>query len=149
MKLLRIMVGVLIMAGGSAYATHVWNGAGITGGSGGTNWLDAANWLVDGVVPDAPPGLEDDATIDLNTAHSNNVAVAVLEGSTARHVRFDGMNATGRQVAFLGNTTFSTLDYTTTRNTLSIAADATGIPNQFFRAEIPLLNTVDSVNKAD
>ena len=125
MKLLRIMVGVLIMAGGSAYATHVWNGAGVTGGTGGTNWLDAANWLVDGVVPDAPPGLEDDATIDLNTAHSNNVAVAVLEGSTARHVRFDGMNATGRQVAFLGNTTFSTLDYTTTRNTLSIAADAT------------------------
>lgn len=119
------MVGVLIMAGGSAYATHVWNGAGVTGGTGGTNWLDAANWLVDGSVPAAPPGLDDDATIDLNTTNIVNVAVAVLAGSTARHVKFDGMNATGRQVAFLGDTTFSTLDYTTTRGTLSIAADAT------------------------
>lgn len=31
----------------------------------------------------------------------------------------------------------------------SAKASFAGIPNQFFRAEIPLLNTVDSVNKAD
>ena len=125
MKLTITLATGLILAGGSTFAAHVWNGAGKSGGTGGTNWLDAANWLVDGVAADAPPGLDDDAAIDLDTAHSNNVAVAVLAGSTARHVRFDGMNAAGRQVAFLGDATFSTLDYTTTRGTLSIAADAT------------------------
>lgn len=125
MKRICVLILGWLLAAGDGLATHVWNGAGRTGGTGGTNWLDAANWLVDGAPPAAPPGLDDDANIDLNTAHSSDVAVAVLAGSTARHVRFDGMNATGRQVAFLGDTTFSTLDYTTTKNTLSIAADAT------------------------
>ena len=125
MKRICVLILGWLLAAGDGLATHVWNGAGRTGGTGGTNWLDAANWLVDGAPPATPPGHEDDANIDLNTAHAVNVAVAVLAGSTARHVRFDGMNATGRQVAFLGDTTFSTLDYTTTRGTLSIAADAT------------------------
>jgi len=127
MKRICVLILGWLLAAGDGLATHVWNGAGRTGGTGGTNWLDAANWLVDGAPPAAPPGLDDDANIDLNTAHSSDVAVAVLAGSTARHVRFDGMDvdAAGRKVAFLGNTTFSTLDYTTERNTLSIAAGVT------------------------
>lgn len=76
-------------------------------------------------MAEAPPGLADDATITLNEAHSNDVAVAVSAGSQGRDVQFKGMNTSGRKVAFLGDTTFSTLNYATTRETLSIAAEAT------------------------
>ncbi len=111
------------------YGNYVWNGAGVSGGTENTQWLNGDNWLVDSVVPASPPGLNDDVGIALNTAHDNpdnpNVAVEVGAGATARHVAFSGMNGSGRRVEFQGDTTFATLNYATTRSTLNIVEDAT------------------------
>jgi autotransporter-associated beta strand protein len=113
----------------SSYGAFTWAGGGVAGGTENTRWLRGDNWRVGGVIPASPPGLADDANLTLNKPHTNavnpNYAIEVATGATARHVTFRNMDPAGRMVEFQGNTTFTTLDYATIRNTLNIKADAT------------------------
>ncbi len=124
-----MLVGVFLRAEPGIGASYVWTGAGRSGGTEDTAWLNAGNWLVDGVPAETPPGADDDATVTLNTAYDNpsnpNVAVEIGAGATARHVVFGGMNVTGRKAEIQGDVTFATLDYNTASMTLTIVAGAT------------------------
>ncbi|NLF85052.1 MAG: hypothetical protein GX571_02965, partial [Lentisphaerae bacterium] len=113
----------------SGYGAYTWNGAGVKDGTLNPCWLRGDNWLVGGILPASPPGVDDDATISLNQPFTNavnpNYAIEIGAGATARNVTFRNMNTDGRMVEFQGDATFSTLDYAVNRNTLNIKADVT------------------------
>ncbi len=110
---------VLLVVPALRGAEYVWNGAGVSGGTGDTNWDRADNWLVGGSVPALAPGAQDDVAIAFDAVHEVP-ALTVPHGAVARHVTLDGTSTSSdhnRFLDFAGDATFATLDYLGAVNT--------------------------------
>ena len=138
-------MGISCLAGIQSHAaTFTWNGAGVTGGTGDTDWNAAANWNVSGVDGDGIPDADDNVDIFFDTNYGGGShAVIVPNGATASRVRLDGYGGTGRSVQ-IGTTSGDVINWGKSQ-----AIDVNNSSESWRIISGATLNLIDSGSLAD